>query len=584
MAGVAANLLRWPYIQAKDPPLASSKQSSRNGSMPSEHGSGSDFATPPPPSKECGGVEWWVEMIDPRMAPGSEPIYASSLRRLKSVDAAATAPVKKTPKDVRGRTLTATTQNKPKKDVKVKQASPLHIELDSSDGEAAAAARRSKPARPKRDATNSSKRPLIAPDDSVALSDGSSSSSSSSARDLQGSRRGTKRTHDQKSIAKKSLLSSNGSRSSASSPKVKADASREEKARRSARPRDKDDLRSDLNAEAFARSTGAHVRKDYRSQLQKFKQARKKSRRGLKAGSEGEDSDDSDSDDSSSSASSGGFIVSDDSIEDDKARKTQQHGSKRTPPSRSLPMHQRAMDFEGACERFVFWLSTQLLSIPQDASEQKLAAEARRKLQDHIDDTQRLLSSSAARRQFDWYLKRYPILQRETLFSDQVEGHRGCAACHRRKQQCDSRIILAGKPYDHQTLQWMSYETDAEDSSEMSTDADNLVEHQHPDDPNRTYQRRLPLQRTQTPKKHVFLVGSHCANRALLQHEAFHWAYMWLNKVSRLPEQKALKERMAQGGRITSEDIGPVVRKMKLALNRDLMSMRNKSVSMSGAK
>ncbi|PWN30374.1 hypothetical protein BDZ90DRAFT_229394 [Jaminaea rosea] len=394
-------------------------------------------------------------------------------------------------------------------------------------------------------------------------------------------------------------------------------------------------LRSNLNADAFVRATAPKGRRDFRSQLQKLSKARKgKNKQRNIRDSDDDDDEGGSSSDSSSSSSSGtssssAFVVSDDSIEDQRARndiravESQRAGQlhrpsarRPSPSSRSLGitnsrngggggegpsasalsrndallLHGR-LDLDEAASEFYHWVVIMLLSLPVSQEDEALMNRARSRLQSHVDDSLRLLSTQAQRRQFGWYLRHYPLFKREAM--SRHEGKKGCAACHRKGQACEYRIILSGKPYKQDTLEWLDYGEDAEDSSDMSSNDENRAEHQHPADSTRTYSRRLPPPTASAEAKksytshgrvHVFQCGSSCAERAEAMHGMIHWQYAQLNKVHGSRDFKVLKEKQARGGEITAEDVGRVARSRKDYLKGHLNWFRSVATRLAKAR
>ncbi|CAO1619541.1 unnamed protein product [Parajaminaea phylloscopi] len=390
--------------------------------------------------------------------------------------------------------------------------------------------------------------------------------------------------------------------------KKQADKKREEKTRPKKRRKhanrasssasDADeDLKSNLNADAFARSTAPQERKKFQSQLQKFKQARKKGS-GRKRGKNGYPSDsDADSDGSSSSTSpsdssdSAAFVVSDDSFDDEEARKAHRKQSskqagqrRRSPPDSSFAMGSLArgrLTVEEASQHFIMWILTRLGDIPVAAQAAELMDASRKRLQEHVDDSLRTITSAVMRRQFKWYLARYPTLERQRLFHSDIKDYRGCAACHRRSQQCDSRIVLSGKPYNKQTLEFMDAGTDEEDSSDMSTGGEDVVEHQHPENPTRTFTSRINKSNFQ--KKHVCYVGTFCAARAEALHAGMHWQYKWLNRVA-ADRIKLIQARGGAEDSIVEADLLRIQSRLAEPLHQALNRIRSTAFRLAGAR
>jgi hypothetical protein len=241
-----------------------------------------------------------------------------------------------------------------------------------------------------------------------------------------------------------------------------------------------DDLRSNINADAFARSTAPSTRKDFSSHLKKLQQARK----GIVVDSDADDgsqsSDDSSSGSSisSSSGSSSGssaFVVGDDEIIHESGKVVKRKMPAPTKRQRS-PMTLgsvlgRKLEFGEACEEYLRWITMKILStvtqLPR--SRQEELRKARQHLQQYIEDSRRNLSSSVMRRQFTWYLTHYPNLDRRLLFSSEVQDHRGCSACHRSKQKCDSELSFGGRLYNRDTLEFLDTEDEDQMSSDMSS-------------------------------------------------------------------------------------------------------------------
>lgn len=358
-----------------------------------------------------------------------------------------------------------------------------------------------------------------------------------------------------------------------------------------------DDLRSNLNADAFARSTAPNNRKDFQSRLQKLKLAREGKGRPERSDddSSASSTDSGSSSRSSSIVSSDGFVVSDDSeSEFKKSRKgkksltgTARSGKKArrsSPPLDAAFLRpQGRMDLDEACKEFNAWIVSQLFGEHQDSRTAEIMSKARKRLQEYVNDSLGPIQSASMRRQFNWYLRRYPTIRRLPLFTNEVKDFRGCAACHRKSQKCESRIIFGGKPYKKDTLEWLDLESDVEDSSDMSTGVEDVIEHQHPDIESQIYKSRLPLKATKQPKKHVCFLGAHCAARAVLLHAGFHWQYGWLNKVAKDPRFLALRNKRSSGHK-SYKDIEFLASQLSPAIKETLNQIRHKAVKLAGAR
>lgn len=384
--------------------------------------------------------------------------------------------------------------------------------------------------------------------------------------------------------------------------KQKRNKGKEKEKKRKKHPddEDSDDLVADLNADAFARSTGTTMRKDFSARLKKFQAARKKGNPIQDSDADSSDSDSDSSSSSSSSSSSDGFIVDDEPVSKKAKGKGNKPGKK--PPNKpsgirgpnggpsfsssssimSSLASRRRLDIGEACHEYCRWLLCKIfdLNVPEAQKDQLWAA--REQCQRYADDSKRMITSVAMRRQFTWYLNHYPTIVRRGLFSSQVKQHRGCAACHRKSQTCDSKLILSGKPYDRKSLMFLDPEDDREMSSDMSTDADNAVEHAKPDDHGFPYTTRHPPPR----KVHIFYAGSYCASRATLYHALTHWEYQLLQNVYRSTSVKELLEARdgPQARQVTAADIDTVADIWKGKLTGQFADHRSKATELSRAK
>lgn len=358
----------------------------------------------------------------------------------------------------------------------------------------------------------------------------------------------------------------------------------------------KDDLRSELNEDAFARSTGARHKEEYRNKLAKFAEERRKAKieRGESVDSEEEergngkrkstsssssDSDDtSDSDTSSSSGSSSeDFIVGDDQIEYDegfvptssppppssrpssnltKGKKFDRDSDGRirlVPPSTHsssgsvLALHGMgaAGGRKGLDELCLDWLEWAVARVlltwsALSSGDRERLERNRAALKSRMRSTEESVGSVVMRRQFKWYLTQYPKVSAEALFSDEVErfgtlAKQGCGICHRRSQKPQFRVTFGGLRYNQTTLAPLKSrsESSSGSGSDSSSSSDESDSSTGSDRSDDTETWREEGVDERDRKTFSFYAGKACAQRAVVMHRLHHWEWATMQTLAK---------------------------------------------------
>lgn len=147
------------------------------------------------------------------------------------------------------------------------------------------------------------------------------------------------------------------------------------------------------------------------------------------------------------------------------------------------------------CDEWVRWMASQILDSFEGISRdrRKALTQSRWELKDKMrEDSNQILSQDmvsflgrtfphtpcavldlniySQRRQFTWYLKRYPFFERRPVRAKDRRHTVGCAACHRKSQVCDSQFLFWGPLYHDESLE--RRDSSDSSSSDRSTGAE----------------------------------------------------------------------------------------------------------------
>lgn len=318
-----------------------------------------------------------------------------------------------------------------------------------------------------------------------------------------------------------------------------------------------EDLSLDLNIDAFARSTSNRVRDAQRlrvlQRLQKSKARAVKRRRG-----EASSSSESSSSSSGTSAQEDTDDISKDSddfiVEDDGEPEQRRNaaGSKKqvarprrhkslSPPSfvsRDHLTNVRAMSRRERLQEYVRWIVVYAAELPVDPNRVKQLEAVRTNLREKFRMEFNSLTSQTNRKQFTWYLKHFPYFERRPMIRDEKEQHRGCSACHRVQQVCESAYSCWGYLYNEQTLEKNAGHV----SSDMSTEAEDW---------------KHTSANEKGDSLFTFYLGESCAKHASVKHKLYHWERRLLTEVLKLPAYKVVSRK--EPDRVAMRDIEAVV-------------------------
>ncbi|KAK0555568.1 hypothetical protein OC845_000138 [Tilletia horrida] len=165
----------------------------------------------------------------------------------------------------------------------------------------------------------------------------------------------------------------------------------------------------------------------------------------------------------------------------------------------------------------VVWLVLGLFGHQLPPEDFRIVTHARGMIAKRMADGRRALQTMAIRKNFQWYLKTYPQMQRYILTNDElnerIDSHGyGCGMCPRKKQKPESRILFYGKPYGPELT---PRQKDEISSSDCNTDQSK--------DYKKHFFDVLPNAGRGKKNYWAFYVGSKCAARAQLLHKVMHW-------------------------------------------------------------
>ncbi|UTT88360.1 hypothetical protein NDA17_000199 [Ustilago hordei] len=342
-------------------------------------------------------------------------------------------------------------------------------------------------------------------------------------------------------------------------------------------------LRSELNEDAFARSTGASHKEEYRNKLAKFAQARRKARleRGggkrVESVSRGSSSSSSSSSSGDSSSDSEDFIVSDDQFEyDDGLESSSPAPRPQTQPRSAVASNnnrhsrwQRDSDGrirlipvfeltqEGAsggggsvlaahglgalgarkgidelCLDWLEWAVARVLLTWSSLSlqDRQRLERARAALKSKMRSIEGSVGSVTMRRQFKWYLMQYPKIELEGMFSDELDqfgtlAKQGCGVCHRRSQKPAFKVTFSGLRYNQGNIEPLKRDLPPNSGSESESSSSDDSDDSDSDRSSETETWREEGEDAKGRPTYTFFAGNSCAHRAAVLHKLHHWEW-----------------------------------------------------------
>ncbi|CDW96796.1 hypothetical protein [Sporisorium scitamineum] len=196
------------------------------------------------------------------------------------------------------------------------------------------------------------------------------------------------------------------------------------------------------------------------------------------------------------------------------------------------------------CLDWIEWAAARVLvtwSSLSQADRERLEGN-RAALKSRIHSIEESVGTVTMRRQFKWYLTRYPKIEVESLFSDEVDQYgtlakNGCGICHRKSKKAQFKVTFLGERYNQETLAPLKKRGDDEDedeesdsdSSDSSDDDSDSASDRSSD--NETWREEGEDARDRAT--YTFFAGNHCAQRAAILHKLHHWEWMTMQTLAR---------------------------------------------------